>query len=71
MPHGLQLLFNIALFGGKGHSLVFYKTGDELFNLLSQLEKKRGFDSFFVLDENFLLYKERSLRLLELMRKAQ
>ena len=68
-PMGCNFCSTSALFGGKGHSLVFYKTGDELFNVLCQLEEKRGFDSFFVLDENFLLYKKRSLRLLELMQK--
>ena len=68
-PMGCNFCSTSALFGGKGNSLVFYKTGDEIFNILCQLEKKRGFDSFFVLDENFLLYKERSLRLLELMKE--
>jgi|GEM_PF-447764 len=68
-PMGCNFCSTSALFGGKGHSIVFYKTGDELFNVLCQLEKKRGFDSFFVLDENFLLYKKRSLRLLKLMQK--
>lgn len=68
-PMGCNFCSTSALFGGKGKSLVFYNTGDELFNVLSQLEKKRGFNSFFVLDENFLLYKQRSLRLLELMKE--
>jgi len=66
-PMGCNFCSTSALFGGKGHSINFYKTGDELFSVLCQLEEKLRVNSFFVLDENFLLYKERALRLLALM----
>lgn len=56
-----------AMFGGKGVYINFYETGDELFDIMSQLEEKRGIKSFFIMDENFLLYRKRALRLLELM----
>lgn len=68
-PMGCNFCSTSALFGGKGNSVVFYKTGDELFAVLCQLEQELGVGSFFVLDENFLLYRERALRLLELMQR--
>ena len=68
-PMGCNFCSTSALFGGKGNSIVFYKSGDQIFNILCELEKKRKFNSFFVYDENFLLYKKRALRLLELMQK--
>ncbi|HOG16815.1 MAG: B12 binding domain protein [Syntrophaceae bacterium PtaU1.Bin231] len=68
-PVGCNFCSTSALFGGKGHFINFYETGDELFSVMRQLEKKLGVQSFFVLDENFLLHKKRSLRLLELMKE--
>ncbi len=68
-PMGCNFCSTSALFGGKGKSVVFFRTGDELFNILCRLEKEVGVDSFFVMDENFLFYKDRALRLLELMEK--
>ncbi len=68
-PVGCNFCSTSALFGGKGNSVVFYKSGDEIFNILCELEKKGNFNSFFVYDENFLLYKKRALRLLKLMQK--
>lgn len=66
-PLGCNFCSTSALFGGKGKSVIFFNSGDELFKILCQLEKKLGVDSFFVMDENFLLNRERALRLLELM----
>ena len=57
------------MFGGKGKSVAFYPTGDELFDVMRQLERDMNVSSFFVMDENFLLHRKRALRLLELMRK--
>jgi len=68
-PVGCNFCSTSALFGGKGHFINFYETGDELFSVMGQLEKRLGVQSFFVLDENFLLHKKRSLRLLELMKE--
>jgi len=68
-PIGCNFCCTSALFGGKGHSVNFYETGDELFTVLTQIEKRLKVHSFFILDENFLLYKKRSLRLLELMQQ--
>jgi len=55
------------MFGGKGHFINFYDTGDELFDIMQQLEQTMGVRSFFVMDENFLLHRKRALRLLELL----
>lgn len=66
-PVGCNFCITSAMFGGKGKSVVFYETGDELFSIMCMIEKELGAKSFFTLDENFLLNKSRSLRLLELM----
>jgi radical SAM superfamily enzyme YgiQ (UPF0313 family) len=66
-PVGCNFCATSALFGGKGHFINFYDTGDELFTVMRQMEKKLGVQSFFVMDENFLLHRKRALRLLALM----
>lgn len=66
-PVGCNFCSTSAMFGGKGHYVHFYKTGDELFRVMCDLEQKLGTHSFFVMDENFLLHRKRALRLLELM----
>lgn len=55
------------MFGGKGKFMNFYETGDELFREMVALERDMKVQSFFVMDENFLLHRKRALRLLELM----
>jgi len=66
-PVGCNFCSTSALFGGKGKFINFYETGDELFEVMCELEEKLKTNSFFALDENFLLHRKRSLRLLELM----
>ena len=66
-PMGCNFCSTSALFGGKGKFIHFYETGDELFQVMCEMEEKLKVKSFFTLDENFLLYKKRALRLLELM----
>jgi len=66
-PMGCNFCSTSALFGGKGHFLNFYQTGDELFQVMTDIEAELQVRSFFVLDENFLLHRKRALRLLELM----
>ena len=68
-PLGCNFCSTSAMFGGKGQSEVFYSTGDELFDIMCQLESAIGTRSFFVMDENFLLSRQRTLRLLDLMRE--
>lgn len=67
-PLGCNFCSTSAMFGGKGRFVDFYATGDELFALMCGLEAAMRVQSFFVMDENFLLHRKRALRLLELMR---
>ncbi len=66
-PLGCNFCSTSAMFGGKGKSINFYESGDDLYHVMSDLEEKMGVQSFFVMDENFLFYKKRAMRLLELM----
>ncbi len=66
-PVGCNFCATSALFGGKGNCVHFFETGDELFDVMCDIEKKLKVRSFFTLDENFLLHRKRALRLLELM----
>lgn len=66
-PLGCNFCSTSALFGGKGKSVNFFETGDELFAEMERLERKLQVNSFFIMDENFLFHRKRALRLLELM----
>jgi radical SAM superfamily enzyme YgiQ (UPF0313 family) len=68
-PLGCNFCLTSAMFGGKGKFVNFYDSGDELFDVICQLEASMGARSFFVMDENFLLHRPRALRLLELMKQ--
>lgn len=68
-PLGCNFCATSAMFGGKGKFINFYQTGDELFDIMCQLEESMKVQSFFVMDENFLLHRKRALRLLELMKE--
>jgi radical SAM superfamily enzyme YgiQ (UPF0313 family) len=68
-PLGCNFCSTSAMFGGRGKFVEFYSSGDELFEIMRQLERELGVRSFFVMDENFLLHRRRALRLLELMEK--
>ena len=67
-PMGCNFCTTSAFFGGKGKALNFYQTGDELFDVMSRLESALKVRSFFIMDENFLLYKKRAMELLERMK---
>ena len=68
-PMGCNFCSTSAMFGGRGKSIVFYDTGEVLYNIICQIEERLKVQSFFVLDENFLLYKTRTLKLLDIMEK--
>ncbi len=68
-PIGCNFCSTSAMFGGKGRFINFYETGDELFEVMLELERTLKVYSFFVMDENFLLHRKRALRLLELMKE--
>jgi hypothetical protein len=68
-PMGCNFCSTSAMFGGKGNSVNFYESGEELFRVMCRLEASLKTRSFFVMDENFLLYRKRALELLDLMRR--
>src|SRR5450631_1988108 len=69
-PMGCNFCTTSAFFGGKGKFVNFYETGDELFEVMCQIESELKVHSFFVMDENFLLHRTRAMRLLERMKQA-
>jgi len=69
-PMGCNFCATSAMFGGKGKFINFYETGDELFDVMCGIERDMNAQTFFVMDENFLLHKKRALRLLALMEAA-
>ena len=69
-PMGCNFCTTSAFFGGKGKFVNFYETGDELFDVMCGIEAELKVNSFFVMDENFLLHRTRAMRLLELMKEA-
>ena len=69
-PMGCNFCTTSAFFGGKGKFVNFYDTGDELFEVMCQVESELKVQSFFMMDENFLLHRARAMRLLERMKQA-
>ncbi len=69
-PMGCNFCTTSAFFGGKGKSFHFYKSGDELFDVMEHMERAMGVSSFFMMDENFLLNRPRAMQLLERMKAA-
>jgi radical SAM superfamily enzyme YgiQ (UPF0313 family) len=70
-PMGCNFCTTSAFFGGKGNFVNFFESGDELFEVMQQMETELKAQSFFVMDENFLLHRERAMRLLERMKEGQ
>jgi hypothetical protein len=70
-PIGCNFCTTSAFFGGKGKFVNFYETGEELFSVMCDAEAKLKVRSFFIMDENFLLYRKRTLALLERMKAEQ
>ncbi|MBI3464374.1 MAG: cobalamin B12-binding domain-containing protein [Planctomycetes bacterium] len=66
-PLGCNFCSTSVMFGGKGRFVNYYPRGDELFDVMRQLEQAMRVRSFFLMDENFLLHRPRALRLLELL----
>jgi len=67
-PMACNFCTTSSFFGGKGKFLDFYSSGQELFQLMSEMELKMKVQSFFIMDENFLLHKKRAMELLEQMK---
>jgi radical SAM superfamily enzyme YgiQ (UPF0313 family) len=69
-PMGCNFCTTSAFFGGKGKFINFYETGDELFEVMCQVEKQLKVRTFFLMDENFLLHRERAMQLLARMKDS-
>jgi radical SAM superfamily enzyme YgiQ (UPF0313 family) len=69
-PMGCNFCTTSAFFGGKGKFVNFYETGDQLFEVMCRIESELKVQSFFVMDENFLLHRTRAMRLLQRMKEA-
>jgi radical SAM superfamily enzyme YgiQ (UPF0313 family) len=67
-PMACDFCTTSEFFGGKGKFINFYERGADLFEAICGVEKKLRVSCFFMMDENFLLYKKRALELLECMK---
>ncbi|MCC6344213.1 MAG: cobalamin-dependent protein [Bryobacterales bacterium] len=67
-PMGCNFCTTSAFFGGKGKFLNFYDRGKELFDVMCGMESSLKVRSFFMMDENFLLYRKRAMELLDRMK---
>jgi len=67
-PMGCNFCTTSAFFGGKGRFVNFYETGKQLFDVMCKAEEQLKVRTFFMMDENFLLYKRRALELLDHMK---
>jgi len=68
-PMGCNFCTTSSFFGGKGKVVNFFETGEDLFRVMSEAESRLKVNKFFMMDENFLLYKKRALELLERMKR--
>jgi hypothetical protein len=68
-PMGCNFCTTSAFFGGKGRFINFYETGAQLFDVMCSVERRLNVRTFFMMDENFLLYKRRALELLAEMKR--
>lgn len=67
-PMGCNFCTTSAFFGGKGKFVNFYERGADLYRVMADAEEKLGTRRFFMMDENFLLYKKRAMELLDCMK---
>ncbi|HVC20435.1 MAG TPA: cobalamin-dependent protein [Vicinamibacterales bacterium] len=68
-PMGCNFCTTSAFFGGKGRFVNFFETGRQVFDVMCDAERQLHVRTFFMMDENFLLYKKRALELLDLMKR--
>jgi radical SAM superfamily enzyme YgiQ (UPF0313 family) len=68
-PMGCNFCTTSAFFGGKGKFLDFYSSSDEIFEVMEEMESKMKVQSFFIMDENFLLRRKRAMELLARMQE--
>jgi radical SAM superfamily enzyme YgiQ (UPF0313 family) len=69
-PMGCNFCTTSSFFGGKGKFVNFFETGDELYDVMNHMETSLHVQNFFIMDENFLLHRERAMQLLQRMKEA-
>ncbi len=69
-PIGCNFCTTSAFFGGKGHVVTFLARGEEIYRVMREAEAALGVRTFFIMDENFLLYRERVLELIDCMKRG-
>jgi radical SAM superfamily enzyme YgiQ (UPF0313 family) len=69
-PLGCNFCTTSAFFGGKGKFINFLDSGREIFDVMETAERDLGMKAFFVMDENFLLNRNRAMQLLDCMKEA-
>ncbi|MGE0463587.1 MAG: radical SAM protein [Vicinamibacterales bacterium] len=67
-PMGCNFCTTSEFFGGKGTFVNFFERGEDLYRVMCETERRLGAKAFFMMDENFLLYRKRALELLDLMK---
>ena len=67
-PMGCNFCTTSSFFGGKGRFVNFVETGRQLYDVMAHVERTLHVRTFFMMDENFLLYKKRALELLAEMK---
>lgn len=67
-PMGCNFCTTSEFFGGKGRSVTFLERGEDVFRVMGDAERAIGARAFFMMDENFLLYRKRALELRALMK---
>jgi radical SAM superfamily enzyme YgiQ (UPF0313 family) len=70
-PLGCSFCTTSSFFGGKGKSIVFLERGEDVYRAMCEAEAALGVQSFFVMDENFLLNRARAIELLECMKRGR
>ena len=70
-PMGCNFCTTSSFFGGKGKFVNFFDTGDELFEVMRRMETSLKVQNFFIMDENFLLHRERAMQLLQRMKQER
>jgi radical SAM superfamily enzyme YgiQ (UPF0313 family) len=68
-PLGCTFCATSSFFGGKGHVVTFYERGEDLFRIMCDAEAALGVKTFFIMDENFLLFKKRAMELLDCLKR--
>ena len=68
-PMGCNFCTTSEFFGGKGRFVNYLQRGEDIFRVMCEAEHALHARAFFIMDENFLLYKKRALELLDLMKR--